>query len=65
MVALPDEIDVTNSPGLCETLAKAIGRRPAVAVADMSATTLCDCSRMGAIVGTCRQAVTDGTACGW
>ncbi len=29
VITLPEEIDVTNSPGLCETLAEAIsGTRP-------------------------------------
>jgi anti-sigma B factor antagonist len=61
VIALPEEIDVTNSPGLCETLAKAIGRHPAVVVADMTATTFCDSSGMGAIVGAYRQAVAAGS----
>jgi anti-sigma B factor antagonist len=61
VIALPEEIDVTNSPGLCEALAEAIGRHPAVVVADMTATTFCDSSGMGAIVGAYRQAIAAGT----
>jgi anti-sigma B factor antagonist len=61
VIALPKEIDVTNSFGLRETLAEAIGRHPAVVVADMSATTFCDSSGMGAIVGAYRQAIAVST----
>lgn len=61
VITLPEEIDVTNSPGLCETLAEAISRHPAVVVADMTATTFCDSSGMGAIVAAYRQAVAAGT----
>ena len=61
VIALPAEIDVTNSPGLCQTLARAISRHPAVVVADMTATTFCDSSGMGAIVGAYRQAIAAGT----
>ena len=61
VIVLPEEIDVTNSRALCETLAKAISRHPAVVVADMTATTFCDSSGMGAIVAAYRQAVAAGT----
>jgi anti-sigma B factor antagonist len=61
VIALPEEIDVTNSPDLCEALAEAIGRHPAVVIADMTATTFCDSSGMGVIVGAYRQAVAAGT----
>ena len=60
VIALPEEIDITNSPGLHETLLAAISRQPAVLVADMAATTFCDSSGMGAIVAAYRQAVAAG-----
>jgi anti-sigma B factor antagonist len=60
VIALPEEIDVTNSPGLCEMLLKAISGHPAVLVADMTATTFCDSSGMGAIVAAYRQAAAAG-----
>jgi anti-sigma B factor antagonist len=60
VITLPEEIDVTNSPGLRETLLAAISRQPGVVVADMSATTFCDSSGMAAIVTAYRQAVAVG-----
>jgi len=61
VIALPEEIDITNSPRLRETLLAVISRRPAVLVADMGATTFCDSSGMHAIVTAYRQAVGSGT----
>jgi anti-anti-sigma factor len=61
VVALPGEIDVTSSPGVREALLAAIGPRPAVVIADMTATTFCDSSGMGAIVCAYRRAVEVGT----
>jgi anti-sigma B factor antagonist len=60
VITLPEEIDVTNSQGLRETLLAVISRRPAVIVADMTATTFCDSSGMAAIVRAYQQAVTAG-----
>jgi anti-anti-sigma factor len=60
VIALPEEIDITNSPRLRETLLAVISRRPAVLVADMGATTFCDSSGMGVIVAAYRQAVAAG-----
>jgi anti-anti-sigma factor len=61
VIALPGEIDVTSSPRIRETLLAAISRRPSVVVADMTATTFCDSSGMGAIVYAYQQAVEVGT----
>ena len=61
VIALPVEIDATNSHGLGEALSEAVSRHPAVVVADMTATTFCDSSGMGAIVAAYRQAVAAGT----
>jgi anti-sigma B factor antagonist len=60
VITLPEEIDVTNSPRLRETLLAVISRRPVLLVADMTATTFCDSSGMGAIVAAYRQAVALG-----
>jgi anti-sigma B factor antagonist len=60
VVTLPEEIDVTNSPGLRETLLTVIGRKPSMLVADMSSTTFCDSSGVAAIVTAYRQAVAAG-----
>jgi anti-sigma B factor antagonist len=61
VITLPEEIDITNSPRLRETLLAVISRRPAMVVADMAATTFCDCSGITAIVSAYRQAVAAGT----
>jgi anti-sigma B factor antagonist len=60
VITLPEEIDITNSPRLREALLAVISRRPAVVVADMTATTFCDSSGMTAIVTAYRQAVAVG-----
>ncbi|MGD0699183.1 MAG: STAS domain-containing protein [Trebonia sp.] len=60
VVTLPEEIDMTNSSRLRETLLAVISRQPAVVVADMTATTFCDCSGMTAIFAAYRQAVAAG-----
>jgi anti-sigma B factor antagonist len=60
VITLPEEIDVTNSPGLYETLLAVISRQPTLLVADMTATTFCDCNGMRVIVAAYRQAVAAG-----
>jgi anti-sigma B factor antagonist len=60
IVALPGEIDMSNSPQVRATLLAAIGRHPAMVIADMTATSFCDSSGMGALVYAYRQAVTAG-----
>jgi anti-anti-sigma factor len=60
VVTLPEEIDVTNSPGVRQVLLAAISRRPASVVADMTATTFCDSSGTSAIAAAYRQAVAVG-----
>jgi anti-sigma B factor antagonist len=61
LITAPGEIDVTNSTGLRENLLAVIGRRPALVIIDMTATTFCDSSGMAAIVSGYRQAVAAGT----
>lgn len=60
VVTLPEEIDLTNSPGVRQVLLAAVSRRPATVIADMTATTFCDSSGMAAIVCAYRQAVAAG-----
>jgi anti-sigma B factor antagonist len=61
MIELPEEIDITNSPGVRETLLAAISEHPATVIIDMTATTFCDSSGMGAIVFSYRRATASGT----
>src|ERR1700733_2938776 len=61
VVTLPEEIDITNSPGLRDALLAVIGRQPAMVIADMTATTFCDSSGMHAIVTAYRQALASGS----
>ena len=60
VITLPGEIDLTNSARLRETLLAVISRRPAVVVADMTATTFCDVSGMTTIVTAYREAAAAG-----
>ena len=65
VIALPEEIDITNSPGLHETLLAAVSRQAAVLVADMSATTCCDSSGMDVIVAPTGRRSQARWTCGW
>jgi anti-anti-sigma factor len=60
VITLPEEIDLTHSPVIRETVLAVIRRRPAVIVADMTATTFCDSNAMHAIATAHRQAVAAG-----
>ena len=59
VVALPDEIDLTNAAGVAEQLTLAVGRHPIVII-DMSATRFCDCAGARAIVRAHKRAAEDG-----
>jgi anti-sigma B factor antagonist len=61
IVVLPDEIDMENSLQVRQTLLAAIRRQPAGVIVNMTATSFCDSSGMGAIVYAYREAVTAGT----
>jgi anti-sigma B factor antagonist len=61
VITLPREIDITNSDHLREALLAVISQRPAVVVADMTASTFCDASGMNAILTACQQAAAAGT----
>ena len=60
VITLPEEIDLTHSPGIRETVLAVISRQPAVIVADMTATTFCDSNAMHAIATAHRQAAAAG-----
>ena len=60
VITLPEEIDLTHSPRIQETLTAVLRRKPAVIVADMTATTFCDSNAMHAIAAAHRQAVAAG-----
>jgi anti-anti-sigma factor len=60
VIPLPAEIDMANSSQVRAALLAAIGRKPAMLIADMTPTSFCDSSGMGAIVYAYRQAVAAG-----
>jgi anti-sigma B factor antagonist len=57
VVALPEEIDVTNADAIGEDLLSALDRGAVLLVADMSKTTFCDSAGVSALVRTFRRAV--------
>ena len=59
VVALPEEIDLTNAAGVAEQLTLAVGRHPIVII-DMSATRFCDCAGARAIVRAHKRAAEGG-----
>jgi anti-sigma B factor antagonist len=61
IVVLPEEIDMENSLQVRQGLLAAVRRKPATLVADMTATSFCDSSGMGAIVYAYREAAAAGT----
>ncbi len=59
IVALPEQIDVTNAAGVAEQLTSAVGRHPAVLI-DMTATRFCDCAGARAIMRAYTRATDSG-----
>jgi anti-sigma B factor antagonist len=59
VVALPEEIDVSNAAGVAEELTAAVSRHTAVII-DMSATRFCDCAGARAIVRAHERATGSG-----
>jgi anti-sigma B factor antagonist len=59
VVALPEEIDLTNAAGVVEELTLVVGRHPIVII-DMSTTTLCDCAGVRAVVRAYQRAAESG-----
>jgi anti-sigma B factor antagonist len=60
VVALPEEIDVTNSAGVESLLADVAAQRPEVITADMTGTNFCDSSGIHALARAHRLAVANG-----
>jgi anti-anti-sigma factor len=60
VLALPDEIDITNSRRIGEQLASALTSGAATVVADMTATTFCDSSGARILIIACEQAAATG-----
>ena len=59
IVALPEQIDVTNAAGVAEQLTSAVSGHPAVLI-DMTATRFCDCAGARAIMRACTRATDSG-----
>jgi anti-sigma B factor antagonist len=57
VVALPEEVDVTNADAIGEDLLSALNQGAVLLVADMSKTTFCDSAGVSALVRTFRRAV--------
>jgi anti-sigma B factor antagonist len=57
VVALPDEIDLSNAPAVQEGLLSALSERPAVLIADMTQTVFCDSAGVRAVMLVHKQAV--------
>jgi anti-sigma B factor antagonist len=59
IVALPEQIDVTNAAGVAEQLTSAVSCHPAVLI-DMTATRFCDCAGARAIMRAYTHATESG-----
>jgi anti-sigma B factor antagonist len=60
VVGTPEEIDITNAPGLGAALAAAAARGHGTLVVDMSRTQFCDTAGIHALVAAHRRAEADG-----
>ena len=60
VVALPEQIDLSNAAGIAEELTTAVSRN-AVVIIDMSATRFCDCAGARAVVRAYTRASDSGT----
>ena len=60
VIALPEQIDVSNAAGVAEKLTAAVSHEAAVII-DMSATRFCDCAGARAIVRAYKRATDSGT----
>lgn len=58
---MPAEIDLNNTADVSANLAKAIGAGARVVIADLSATTFCDCSGIQTLLVTGHRAADSGT----
>jgi anti-anti-sigma factor len=60
VVTMPEEIDVTNAPGVAAALAAVSGQSPEVITADLTATSFCDSAGIEALARASRLAATSG-----
>jgi phosphoserine phosphatase RsbU/P len=60
VVTMPEEIDVTNAPGLAAALAAVSGQSPEVITADLTATSFCDSAGIEALARASQLAATSG-----
>jgi sigma-B regulation protein RsbU (phosphoserine phosphatase) len=60
VVTMPEEIDVTNAPGLAAALAAVSGQSPEVITADLTATSFCDSAGIQALARAGQLAATSG-----
>ena len=56
VVATPEEIDITNAPGLRSALLEAAADRPGTLVADMTRTRFCDSSGLQTLLAAHKRA---------
>jgi anti-sigma B factor antagonist len=62
VISAPVEVDVTNAEDVCRCLLAAIGSGARMLVADMTATTFCDCAGVFAIVACWKRAAAEGVS---
>ena len=60
VVAAPEEIDITNAPGLRSALLAAAADGPGTLVADLTRTRFCDSSGLHALLGAHKRAQAEG-----
>lgn len=60
IVTMPAEIDVSNAAAVREQLLLLLNRGASVLIADMTATTFCDCAGAGAVIRAFRRAGASG-----
>ncbi len=61
VVAMPDEIDVSNAGPILDKLQAVLDREPVTLIVDMTATTFCDSAGMNAVVRVHKRASAGGT----
>lgn len=60
MIALPEEIDISNSDQVRDELLSLLNRGPAVMIVDMAGTTFCDSAGVNALVRAHKRASANG-----
>ena len=65
VVALPAEIDMANADQVGQQLGSAFAPGVRTVIADMTATTFCDSSGIGMLVGPASRPPPTAPSCGW